>query len=321
MLFKKALLLKYAGNELDDSQFKRLDKVCEEKVLIPPEDPRLESQLKDTDCLLVKLGAEVKKDLIDKAPKLKYIGMFGTGYGRIDTKYAASKGITVCNVADYATEAVAEFAFGILLEYLRHIERAKAQARGYNFDEGTYFNVAEIKGLAFGIIGLGHIGARTAEIAKSFGAEVKYWSRNRKAKYEKKGIEYTKLDKLLRTSDVVSINLSKNDDTVNFLNKERIQEIKSSAVVINLSPMELVDLDSMLERLERKELTFILDHSDEMPLDQINKMKPLMKPGSNLIVYPPVAYTTKEASALKKEIFISDIESFAANRKPKNKVN
>jgi glycerate dehydrogenase len=322
MSFNKAVFIKYSGTELDPSHWERIDKICKERILIPADDPGLESQLKDADCILVKLGATVGKDLIDKTPKLRYIGMFGTGVNKIDKKYAASKGIVVCNVADYATEGVAEFVFGILLEFIREIERAKRQARARagSFSEDTYFDVTEIKGKQFGVIGLGHIGGRIAEIAQAFGANVKYWSRNRKERYEKMGIAYQELDTLLEKSDVISLNLEKNDNTNNFLNKDRVQKIKEGAIVINPSPMELVDLDAILARVKQKDMVFILDHPDEMSPEQINKMEPFMGKKSNLVVYPPVGYTTKEASALKKEKFVSDLEKFVDGKQPENQV-
>jgi glycerate dehydrogenase len=320
MKFNKVLLINYGGKEFDDSHWKRIDDLGEKKVFLPKDDPAIEQELKDADCLLVKLGAKVEKVLIDKSPKLKYIGMFGAGYGNIDTKYAASKGIAVCNVTDYATEGVSEFVFGILLEFMRKIEQAKCQTRAGGFDEVDYFEVTEIKGKEFGVIGLGHIGGRIAEIAKAFGANVKYWSRNRKENYEKMGIAYQDLDALLETSDVISLNLNKNLDTVNFLNNDRVQKIKKGAIVINLSPMELVDLDAILSRVKHKDLVFILDHSDEMSLEQIKKMEPFMYQNSNLVVYPPVAYTTQETSTLKKEIFVSNMENFLKGR-PRNRVN
>jgi len=332
MKFKKILLIDYRGEELDDSYWKRIDSICEKKVLLPKVNPydkkelalekelAIEKELKNADCLLVKLGAEVDKDMIDKAPNLKYIGIVGIGYGGIDTRYATSKSITVCNVLDYAYESVAEFAFGAILEYMREIERAKRQAKAYDFSEETYLNVTEIKGKEFGVIGLGQIGGRVAELGKAFGADVKYWSRTRKEKYEKMGIAYQGLEELLETSDVISLNLGRNAETVNFLNADRVQKIKKGAIVINLSPMELVDLDAILARVKQKDLAFILDHSDEMPPEQIEKMKPFMGENSNLVVYPPVAYTTREASALKKEMFVRNIENFLKG-KPSNKVN
>lgn len=111
MKLQKLVCLGFTGSELEDSYWKELDELVEKRVLVAGE-AEVENNT-DADGLLVKLGAKVPKELIDKLPNLKYIGMLGTGYGGIDTTYATSKHITVTNIADYATEGVA----GLLLVF------------------------------------------------------------------------------------------------------------------------------------------------------------------------------------------------------------
>jgi len=309
MKLQRIACLGFSGNELEDSFWKELDQLAEQRDLVADED-----QLKtDTDALLVKLGAKVSKELIDKLPELKYIGMLGTGYGGIDTDYAASKGITVTNIADYATEGVAEFTFGILIEWLRGIGRASKLAW-----DGTYEDDKpgmEIKGKKFGVIGLGNIGKRTAELAKAFGADVSYWSRNRKEVAETEGIKYVELDALIANSDIVTINLALNSETEGIINAERINEFKKDAIVINPSPMELLDFDALVNRLKKQDMVFMLDHSDEMTEEQLKQIKPL----STCRVYPAIAYMTREAGSLKKRIYIDNLKNYL-NGSPTNKV-
>ena len=306
----------YANTDFSDSEWKRFDALSESKVLLPKDTPKLLGELKDTDCLLVRLGATVDKAMIDAAPGLKYIGMYGTGYGRVDAVYAATKGIAVCNIAGYSTEGVAELAFGILIDYLRELERAKVQARNGDYSEATFAGT-EIKDKNFGVIGLGRIGERIAEIAqKGFGASTSYWSRNRKQDYEQMGIVYKDIDALLAISDFLSLNLALVPETTGFLNKERIQKIKSGATIINLAPMELVDIPALAERLAKRDIIFILDHSDELSPENAK----LLAQYKNCIMYPPIGYVTKEATAGKKGMFIDNLENYL-NGKPSNKVN
>lgn len=300
MKFKKIVFLGYNGEELEKKHWDKIDSLTDEKVLLSADDPFSDKHLRNADCLLIRLGAKISKDLMDKTPNLKYIGMLGTGVGGIDIAYAARKNIVVCNIADYATEGVAEFTFGVILDYLRELERGKKQARDNNYSEVT-FTGTEIKGKSFGIIGLGNIGARTAEIARCFGAKVRYWSKNKK-----QGFKYQEVEDLLKESDIITINLALTPETKGFLDKERIQMIKEGALVVNPSPMELVDLPALVTRLEKKDMGFILDHSDEMSEEQISKLKPL----KNCIIYPPIAYTTHEATELKKGIFVDNLENF-----------
>ncbi len=309
MKLKKIFCLGYSGNELEDNYWSEFDRLANKRVLGTGGDV---NKHPDTDVLLVRLGAKVGKDLINKFPNLKYIGMLGTGYGGIDTKYAKQKGITVSNIADYATEGVAEFTFAILLEHLRSIAKAKSQAKKSDYSDN--FSATEIKGKTFGIIGLGHIGLRTAELAKAFGANVIYWSNNRKKEAEKKGIKYSV--KVFSQADILIVNLALNPETNSYVNRTRLASIKSGAIVINPSPMELFDFKALVSRIKKGDITFMLDHSDEMTKDQLQALKPF----DNCIIYPPIAYLTVEASKLKKRIYIDNLKDFLSG-KPTNKVN
>lgn len=255
------------------------------------------------------MGAD--KTLIDSMPKLKYVGMYGTGFGRIDAAYAAKKGITVCNIAGYATEGVAEFVFAGLLEHLREITRAKIQAQSGNYSEAGYTGT-EIKGKTFGVIGLGKIGRRVAELAKGFGANVAYWSHKRK----NTGIKYMEVETLLKTSDIISLHMSFNPKTKGFLSTKRIEVIKKGSIVINTAPMELVNIIALEKRLNKSDITFILDHSDELDPAIAKKLSRL----NNCILYPPIGYTTREATNAKQDIFVGNLENFL-KAKPTNKVN
>jgi len=316
MKFKKILFINYTGKELEEKYWNRIDKICGKKVFLADEALSLEKQLEDVDCVMLKLGAKFGKDLINQASQLKYIGMLGTGVGGIYLEYAAKKKVTVSNITDYATEGVAEFTFGAIIDYLRELERAKQQARKKDYSEASFFTGKEIKGKKFGVIGLGNIGARVAEIARVFGANVYYWSKNRKKLLEKKGIKYKEINNLLKSCDIISLNLELNPETNIFLNKERVKKIKKGALLVNASPMELIDLNALVKRLRNKDLSFILDHSDEMTKEQLT----LIRPNKNCVIYPPLGYTTQEATALKKGIFVSNLKNFLKG-KPSNKVN
>lgn len=305
MTIKKILRLNFTGTELEDSYWEQLNDFAQTNVIVA------EAELKDhtdADALLVKLGAKVPKEMIDQLPNLKYIGMLGTGYGGIDTAYAASKDITVTNIADYATEGVAEFTFGILLEYYRDIAKARVAAKAGDYSDN--FTGGEIKGKKFGVIGLGNIGRRTAELAQVFGAEVSYWSANRKKDAEGTGILYQELDDLLSTCDIITLNLAYNEQTEGIINADRINSLKKHAIFINPSPMELIDFDALLARLQKDDMVFMLDHSDEMTEEQLKALQPL----DHTIVYPAIAYLTHEATSLKKQIYIDNIKNFVAGQ-------
>ena len=312
MKLHETICLGFSGRELEDSYWKEFDELTESRANV------VEGELTghaNADGLLVKLGAKVGPDIINQLPKLKYIGMLGTGYGGIDTVYAASKGIAVTNIADYATEGVAEFTFGILIEWCRGVSRALGLARDGIYEDDEHPGM-EIKGKKLGVIGLGNIGRRTAELAQAFGAEVSYWSKNRKEDAEASGIKYQELDDLLANSDIITLNLALNPETEGIINAQRISKIRQHAIFINPSPMELVNFGALVTRLQKQDMIFMLDHSDEMSEDQLKQVKPL----STCRVYPAIAYLTREASQLKKRIYVDNMKNFLEG-KPTNKVN
>ena len=217
---------------------------------------------------------------------------------------------------DYSTEAVAEFAFAAILEHIRELERAKAQAKHGDYSEAD-FQGSEIKGKVFGVIGLGRLGGRIAEIAlNGFGADVRYWSRRRKESFEAKGIHYQEVNTLLKESDFLSLNLALVPDTTNFLSAEKIRYIRPGTVVINLAPIELVDINGLEQRLKIGDITFILDHSPRLTSEQRRQLTKY----SNCIIYPPIAYTTREGTSAKLRIFVDNLENFLKGA-PSNKVN
>lgn len=317
MKFKKVLIIGIDESSLDSGYWKKIYGLADKHVSLSKDSPEIKKELADTDCLLANPFAfKVDKEIIAAAPKLKYIGVLATAYGKIDISYAESKEITVCNIPGYSTEAVAEFAFGVILEHIRELERAKKQAREGNYSESTFFNTYEIADKKFGVIGLGRIGSRVAELARAFGADVYYWSRNRKKELETRGIKYQEVEKLLSDCDLISLHLAFTKDTELFMNDTRIKKIKSGAVLLNLAPNELVDFIALEKRLAKRDITYIADHSDEMTSEQTKQLSKY----NNCILYPPIGYTTKEARIAKQEIFVKNIEDFLKG-KPINKVN
>ena len=246
---------------------------------------------------------------LDAAPNLKYIGILATAFGKVDVSYASKKGIVVCNLPGYSTESVAEFTIAAILEAIRHLEEGKRRGKIGNVSEEG-ISAIEIKGKVFGVLGLGNIGTRVAELALGFNADVRYWSRNKKTESEEKGIKYEELNSLIANATFLSINLAQTSDTEKILNQSRFQSLKEGAIIINTAPMELIDLGALVERLKKGDITFIFDHSDEMTEEDLMKLLPY----ENCIVYPPIAYVTKEAALNKQEMFTSNIESFAKGK-------
>jgi len=283
MAFKKILTIGVNDSTLDIDYWTQLDKLAEKRISLPKDSPELMNELADTDCLLVNpFVFKVDKGIIDAAPNLKYIGVLATAFGKIDCEHATSNNIVVCNIPNYSTEAVAEFVIGAILENIRELERAKKQARESNYSESTFFNALEIKNKKFGVIGLGYIGSRVAELALAFGADVKYWSKNRKRELEAKGIKYQEVEMVLSECDFISVHLAFTKETELFLNEDRISKIKSGAILVNSAPNELIDLNTLQNRLSKEDIVYIMDHSDELTPEQAKQLSKY----KNCIIYP-----------------------------------
>ena len=315
-MFAKALFLNFEEGNLKPEYWKRIDKIIKGKVLLKADSPDVKKHLKDAEALLLKHGMVADKALIDTMPKLKFIGILATAYGRIDIPYAKKKSITVCNVPGYATEGVAELVFAVLLDHIRMISRAKLQAKQGNYSE-TAFMGTEIRGKSFGIIGLGRIGRRVADLAlDGFKANVSYWSHKRKPDAERHGIRYMDANKVIATSQFLSLHMVYNPKTEKFFDSKRIQLVKPGTVVVNTAPMELFDIDALEKRLKRNDITFILDPSDELSPADAKRLSKY----ENCILYPPIGLMTEEATRLKQEILVANLENFLKG-KPTNKVD
>lgn len=316
MKFKKVVVYNIERSKnLDPQSWKKIESLANKLVFVSKDTPKLRKELAHADCLLVAFGTNVVKKDIDSAPQLKYIGILATAFGKVDVLYAKKKKIIISNLKGYSTESVAEFIIAAILEHIRDLEEGKKRGKSGNYSE-VGISAIEIKDKILGIVGLGAIGQRVAEIALGFGADVRYWSRNRKKNLEKKGIKYATFDNLISKADIISINLAQTKETEKIFNKNVFQKVKSRAVIINTAPMELVDIDCLEQRLGNNDITFILDHSDEMAEKDIKKLAKY----SNCIIYPPIAYVSKEAADNRKRIFIQNIEGFLKG-KPINLVD
>lgn len=311
MKFKKALAIGIDEESLDKEYWQQINDLVETIVKVPKDDSKIKTEIVDSDCLLTGFQVDVDRQLIESAKNLKYIGVSATAFGTIDIKAAAEKGIPVCNLAGYSSESVAEFTVAVLLSKIRKLEVGRAMAdKGEYWDAG--FSSVGLKGSKFGVVGLGSIGNRVAELAASFGADVCYWSRSEK----QAGFNRVELNELLSSCDYISLNVAQTDETNNLINADNLKLVKPGAVMVSTVPPEVVNTDALAEKLKQDDFTYITDHPDEMSKEDIAKIKDL----PNCIIYPAIAYTTEEARQAKQNMLISNMKASLAG-KPENKVN
>lgn len=313
MKFKTIVVSGIDRAKLSKSTWDRLNSLTEQVILAGPKE--LVTAIQHADALLVGFETIVDAAVLRAAPNLKYIGVLGTAYDRVEVTTAKERGVAVTNLPGYSTEAVAEWVFGVLLEYVRDLARARHEADRGNY-EAAGFSGSEIKGKIFGVIGLERIGTRVAEIALGFGADVRYWSRTRKEDNETRGLTYEELDELVRQADFLSLYVAGTKETENLLNRERIMKIKPGAVIVNTVSMKTIDVDALEERIKRGDVTFIRMHSRSLTDEQWKRFARY----HNMIVYPAITNITKEASQAREEMFVRNIEQFL-HGKPENVVN
>ncbi len=311
MKFKKAVLVNISDIHFDKKYWDQIDELVETRVSLGRDDPKLMDELKDCDCLMLGFQVPTDKDIFEATPHLKLINILATAYGTVNLEEASKRNIPVCNLAGYSTEAVAEFTIAILLYQIRQLEEGVKRGKAGNYDfEGM--SARELKGSTFGVVGLGSIGGRVAELAAGFGANVSYWSRSKK----NVSFTYKELDQLLADSDYLSINVAQTPDTEKLINHDNVSKIKVGAVVISTVPPEVVDTAAIASRLAKKDIVYISDHGDEMKKEDLAKLKSF----DNCLLLPAIGFITGEARINKQEIFVSNLRAALAG-KPQNAVN
>ena len=199
---------------------------------------------KDADIVLTN-KVIIGRQEMEQLPRLKFISVLATGYNAVDIPAAREHGITVSNVPAYSTEGVAQMVFAHLLNVTNRTDyyaRENRQGRWSNNPDFCYWDMPlpEIFGKTFGIVGLGNIGKRVAQIALAFGMKVKALTSKAAADLPE-GITKASLPELLATSDVLSLHCPLTDDTHHFINTDTLRQMKPTAILINTGRGPLVD--------------------------------------------------------------------------------
>ena len=255
----------------------------------------------------------IDREVIDACPSLKLVCVAATGMNNIDMDYAAGKGIQVKNVAGYSTESVVQATFSMLFYLLNHSAYYDAYVKSGEYSQSPIFThhgrvVRELSGKIFGVIGLGAIGKRVAEIARAFGAHVVYFSTS--GKNPDTGFEHRKLPGLLKSADVVSIHCPLNDTTRNLIGEEQLVMMKPTAILLNMGRGGIVDEVALAEAIDRDKIEGAA--LDVLTHEPIEADSPLMKIRNKhkLFISPHIAWASEEARELLVEKTAENIRSF-----------
>ena len=211
-------------------------------------------KVKEVQILGVFIGSKVDKKVFDKLKKLKAVVTMSTGFDHIDIKEAKKKKVKVCTVPDYGQNTVAEHAFALILSLSRKINKAYDRTVKGNFSlEGL--KGFDLKGKTLGIVGMGSIGKHVARIAKGFEMKVLAYDPFPNKQMEKKfKFKYVPLNKLLKESDIVTLNCPYNKKTRYIINARNIRLMKNEALLINTARGGLVDTGALVKALAKKKI-------------------------------------------------------------------
>ena len=261
------------------------------------------------------------REMMALLPRLKYIGVLATGYNVVDIEAAREKDIIVTNVPAYSTESVAQTVFAHLLTVTNRTEHYAEQNRQGRWAENRDFcywdtELTELAGKTMGIVGLGHIGRRVAEIALAFGMQVKAMT-SKKAEELPAGIQKAELQSLLASADVVSLHCPLTEGTKHLIHRETLRLMKPSAILINTGRGPLVDDEALAEALNEGRLrAYCADVVTEEPPKADH---PLLH-APNAFITPHIAWATVEARKRLLQTAIGNVEAFV-NGHPVNVVS
>ena len=300
---------KTIGEDIDLSAYDALGEVVKYGFSTLEEIPE---RVKDADVLIVNKIA-INEQTIGTAKNLKLVCVTATGTNNLDKEYLKKRGIAWRNVAGYSTESVTQHTFALLfylLEKIRYYDDYVKDEKYINDTVFTHFaeHFNEVNGKTWGIIGLGTIGRRVADIAKAFGARVIYYSASGSPAQE--GYEQVDFETLLTTSDIVSVHAPLNEYTKDLLDREAFAKMKKTAIFLNLGRGPIVVEQDLYEALETGEIAAAgLDVLCEEPMSETNPLAKI-KDSKKLIITPHIAWASVEARNRLMQIIAEQIREF-----------
>ncbi|WP_187647717.1 D-2-hydroxyacid dehydrogenase [Nitrosophilus labii] len=239
----------------------------------------------------------IDKEAIDSAKNLKLICVAATGMNNVDIEYANKKGIEVKNVVGYSTESVVQHTFAMAFYLIEQLKYYDDYVKSGKWSRSKIFTCIdrpffEIHDKRWGIIGLGTIGKRVAQVAQSFGCDVVYYSTSGKNFDEK--YKQVPLTNLLCTCDIISIHAPLNDKTKNLLNKNNLHRLNDYTVLLNLGRGGIINEEDLAKIFDEKKIFVGLDVTEKEPLDENSPLN-FVKDKDRLLITPHIAWTSMEA--------------------------
>ena len=250
-------------------------------------------------------------EILNMLPRLQYIGVLATGYNVVDLEQATRQNIVVTNIPAYSTESVAQMVFAHLLNIIARVDYYATENRHGRWSECEDFcyldhDLVELAGKKMGIVGLGHTGMATARIALGFGLKVLAFT-SKDEELLPEGIRKADLDDIFDECDIISLHCPLNEDTRHLICKERLQQMKPNAILINTGRGPLVDDAALAEALNDEEIAAYA--ADVITTEPPSADNPLLS-AKNCYFTPHIAWATFEARQRLINICADNIRAF-----------
>ncbi len=302
---------KTIGDDINLCKFSDFGEVVEYNFSSVEEVP---DRVKDADILVIN-KIPINESTIGAAKNLKLVCVTATGTNNLDKDYLDKRGIAWRNVAGYSTESVAQHTFSMLFYLLEHMSYYDSYVKEGKYINDTMFThfdkvFPQISGKTWGIIGLGAIGRRVADIAKVFGAKVIYYSASGAKPQE--GYNQVDLDRLLSTSDIVSVHAPLNQFTEGLMDQKAFAKMKANAIFLNLGRGPIVDEAALVAALDNNQIAAAgLDVISVEPMREDCPLLHIMDK-SKLLITPHIGWASVEARTNLMNIIYCQIEEFLA---------
>ncbi|WP_159792358.1 C-terminal binding protein [Puerhibacterium puerhi] len=271
----------------------------------------------DADGLVVQY-ADITAEVLDGLPRLRVVSRYGVGVDSVDLAAAAARGVAVCNVPDYGTEAVSDHAIALALTASRGIARLDRGVRAGRFELEAVRPVGQVRGSTFAVLGLGRIGQATAAKARGLGYEVLgHDVMAPEGATEWHGVPLASFEDVLRRADVLSLHTPLTDATHHLLGERELALLKPTAVLVNTSRGGVVDTDALVAALAGGRLRAAgIDVHEQEPVPTGHPLTRL----ENVVLTPHLAWYTEESYAELKRRTVQNAVDVIAGRGSANLV-
>ncbi|KAH8719490.1 D-isomer specific 2-hydroxyacid dehydrogenase [Phaeosphaeriaceae sp. PMI808] len=251
------------------------------------------------------ITGDFNEELIEALPKsLKFICHNGAGYNNIDVAACTRRGISVSSTPIAVDDATADVAIWLMLGALRNIKQSYMAVNSGKW-RGNFSLGHDPKNKTLGILGMGGIGSAVAHRAKAFGMKIQYHNRHQLPAAKEDGAKYVSFEELLKTSDVLSLNLALNPSTTHIIGKEQFVQMKDGVVIVNTARGPLIDEAALVDALKSgKVWTCGLDVFEEEP-----KIHPGLLECENAVLLPHVGTATFETQRDMELLVLDNLKS------------